>query len=469
MPLLPALVARLRREQSGFTLIETLVSAVMVVLISVGVLKTLDAAQARSGDQKSQSVAAGLAQQDQERLRAFRAQELNNLTETRCMGRGGTGLVDDPECDDPGKYKIISRTDWVSDLSGTRSCGTGARADYLRISSTVIWVEPDDAETGARRVSLTSIVAPRVGSFGDEGSLSVEILDRAGVGRAEVGVSITGPKNLSGKTDKNGCLFFGYLPNGNYTVNVSQPPLIDANGSGVTSRPFGVSSGSTTSAVIELDQAATLDASFSANKAGTSTTVPSSGDYVSIGHSSLFAPGWRAYGDGSPQASYSLSSLFPFTSGYAIYSGNCPGARPSFYGAADQFVTLEPGATASVIVKEPTIKLTPGGNGGSAWPGDDIPAGVSVKLTPRTTWGGSPTYCAGSKTYLTYKDASSGTGAYLANPDGTDLGIPVGAYDLCITQGGKYLLITNQPLIQPLTNMNGVSFAVPRPTQNPAC
>ena len=99
----------------------------------------------------------------------------------------------------------------------------GARADYLRISSTVIWVEPDDAETGRRRVSLASIVAPRVGSFGDEGSLSIEIIDRNGTGRRErARVTSPGPKALCGTTDQNGCLFFGYLPQGNYTVNVTQ-------------------------------------------------------------------------------------------------------------------------------------------------------------------------------------------------------------------------------------------------------
>ena len=146
---LRAILTRVRKDQSGFTLIEVMVSAVVVVLVSLGVLKSLDAANARSGDQKFKSVASNLAQQDQERLRAYRSQDLSNVEETRCVWQTPAGpTVHDPECNDTDKpnalkYRIISRTDWVSDQSGTRSCGTGARADYLRISSTVVWIDPE--------------------------------------------------------------------------------------------------------------------------------------------------------------------------------------------------------------------------------------------------------------------------------------------------------------------------------------
>jgi Tfp pilus assembly protein PilV len=452
MSLVCAMRARLRDDQSGFTMIEVMVSAVMVVLVSVGVLKTLDAAQARSGEQKSKSVAAGLAQQDQERLRAFRVKELSNLFETRTKTVGTQA------------YKVISRSDWVSDQSGTRSCGTGARADYLRISSTVVWIQQDEAETGSQRVSLSSIVAPRVGSFGDEGSLAIEILDRNAVGREGVDVSVTGPKALSGKTDPNGCLFFGYLPQGNYSVNVSEPPLIDVAGNTNVSRPFGVVDGSVTSAVIELDQAATLDLGFQAIKAGTATTVASQADNVTIAHPSLLAPGWQVKGNGTPQPNHLISNLFPFTSGYAVYSGDCPGNNPGFYPpAVAQFATLSPGAITPLTVSEATVKLLPG----TGWPGDTIPtAGVSIKLVPRTTWLSQPTYCGGSKAYMPHQDPDSGAGVWLANPDQTDLGVPFGAYDLCLTYndglGDLYRTVSDAALL-PLTNKDGVTVQVDKP------
>jgi prepilin-type N-terminal cleavage/methylation domain-containing protein len=477
MSLLRALFARLRHDESGFTLIEVLVSAAVVVLVSVGVLKTLDAAANRSGEQKSKSVGAGLAQQDQERLRAFRAQELNNYTETRTQTVGNQA------------YRIVSRTDWVSDQSGTRACGTGARADYLRISSTVIWRAADDAETGPpkgpeQRVSLASVVAPRVGSFGDQGSLAIEIVNRSGVGRPNVPVSVTGPKDLTGATDQNGCLFFGYLPEGNYTVNVSQPGLIDANGNTSVSKPFGVIDGSITSAVIELDLAATLDVTFRSKKGGTVVTNQKA-DAVSISHSGLAAPGWRTIPWTTvnvPQTSFPLTNLFPFTSPYSVYSGNCPGNNPSFYGlswGANQFATLSPGGASSITVHEPAVRLNPGGSGGTAWPSGSIPSGAIVALKPETTWLSQPTYCSETKYFWTRKDGSSGTGAWLTNfyaPSPYDFGVPVGAYDMCVVfddgSGWKYRSVSNPAALQPLddgpTGTNA-SVTVAKPTSTTSC
>lgn len=481
MRLVRCLRARLHDDQSGFTLIEVLVSAAMLVLVSVGVLKTLDAAAGRSGEQKSQSVGAALAQQDQERLRAYRAQELNNYTETRTKTVGGQD------------YKIISRTDWVSDQSGTRACGGGARADYIRISSTVVWISPDDSETGDhRRVSLTSIVAPRVGSFGDEGSLSIEVIDRNGTGRPNVPVSVSGPKDLSGTTDQNGCLFFGYLPQGNYTVDVSVAGLIDVNGNANVSRPFGVNDGSVTSAVIELDQAATLNVNFKTRKVNTVVNGQKAHD-VSIGHPGLLSPNWRAIpssGGNAPQASYTIPNLFPFTSGYSVYSGNCPGASPSFYGLSwaspHSFVTLNPAGNQTITVHEPAVRLSPGGSGATVWPGSpaSVPNGAFVLLKPEATApngpnAGSPTYCSDSLSFWTAKDGSSGTGAWLANfYDNADFGIPVGAYDMCIVwpvsppASVRYLAVNNNAALQPLNegpNDPSTSITVAKPTSTTSC
>ena len=92
-------MARLRDEQSGFTVVEVLVSALLVVVLSVGVLKALDAAEASSGGNKARGTAANLAQQDQERLRAYRAKELSNARETRVRTVAGV------------PYMVVSKSD----------------------------------------------------------------------------------------------------------------------------------------------------------------------------------------------------------------------------------------------------------------------------------------------------------------------------------------------------------------------
>src|SRR5919204_544579 len=67
------------RGQEGYGLVEVLVSALLVALIAVGVFAGFDAASATSGNNKSRGVAATLAQQDQQRMRAMKLSDLAAL------------------------------------------------------------------------------------------------------------------------------------------------------------------------------------------------------------------------------------------------------------------------------------------------------------------------------------------------------------------------------------------------------
>ena len=340
MTLMPSLRARIRDEQSGFTLIEVMVSALLVVILSVGVLKALDAAEASSGGNKARGTAANLAQQDQERLRSFRAKELSNARETRT--RTVAGVV----------YTIVSRSDWVSDASGSKSCnGASARADYMKINSTVTW--PD--MRGAKPVSTNSVVAAPSGSFGDEGSLGVQVLNRSGVGQAAVTVIVTGPKNLSDTTDANGCVFFGYLPEGNYTVTFSKAGHVDANGVTNVSRVIGVQNETTQVQTIDYDLAAgmTVNAQTAAAPATRSSPRPSATSRSATPTSprpatgcSATAPPWPA----SPPPTSSRSPA-PTRSTAATAPGNNPHGAARRHGCPTGHAALpglEPGRSRSV-------------------------------------------------------------------------------------------------------------------------
>ena len=206
-------------------MLEVLASALLVAMLSVGVMKTFDAANAASGNTKSRAVAADLAQQDQERMRAFRAKELSNLNATYTRTVAGVN------------FTITSQATWVNDGSGTRRCGlTSGRADYLRISSSVVW----DRMRGAAPVTSTSLYAPPSGSFGDEGNLGFEVLNRSAVGVPGVSVTLSGQANRSGVTDSDGCIFFGFLPQGNYTATINKAGYVDYNGNSTITKTYGV-------------------------------------------------------------------------------------------------------------------------------------------------------------------------------------------------------------------------------------
>ena len=86
-------------SEDGSILLEVVVGAVLVALVATAVLATIDRASASFGDNKARSLAAALAQQDQERLRSSKPAELSNLRETRTQLVGGV------------PYTVASRVD----------------------------------------------------------------------------------------------------------------------------------------------------------------------------------------------------------------------------------------------------------------------------------------------------------------------------------------------------------------------
>ena len=443
MPSLPRIHRRIRDEQSGATLIEVLVSAVLVVMLAVGVLRGLDAANANSGNNKARSVAATLAQQDQERLRAYRAKELSNARETRTRTVAGV------------PYTVTSRAEWVSDASGTQSCnGSSARADYIKISSTVTWPQM----YGARPVSMNSLVATPAGSFGSEGSLGVQVLNRSGAGVAGVAVEVSGSRNVGGTTDAGGCVFFGFLPAGNYTVSFSKPGYVDANGVNQVVRTVGVEDETTQTLPIDYDLAGGMTIRVDTRRLN--VTMPSPTPFVSVGHSQLASPGTRLFGNGVPTSTFTAAGLFPFTSQYAVYAGNCTGANPSSLPAPAPppgLVTVNPGASPSITVREPAIlvrRYTSGSSGATSL----LPQGSRVTLSAKSLG------CGGKNAYTLDRNGFLSPSVLPATParTSTDPGVPYGIYDVCAVYLGRERKLANVVV----DSANGETATVPTLTND---
>ena len=202
-------------EESGFAMIELVVSAALLIVIVTGTFSAFDQASATSGSIKSRATGAGVAQQDQERLRAFKAVALSNYRETRTQTVAGV------------PYTVVSRVDWVSDGTGTTSCATNgtAKADYLHLTSTVTWPRMGPVKP----VQLDSLLAPPAGSFSQaQGTLIVSAQNPAGQPVSGVPVTAVGPQSLSDTTNSLGCVVWGFVTAGNYTVSVEATPLFAA-------------------------------------------------------------------------------------------------------------------------------------------------------------------------------------------------------------------------------------------------
>ena len=201
-------------ERSGFALVETVMSAALLVVVALGVYAGIDGPSSIATSNQSRSVAVALAQQDQDRMHAMRSLDLSNYQATRTVTVGGI------------PYQVASRAEWVTDSSGTVSCtSSSSQANYLKIGSTVTW----PALRAAKPVSLDSIVAPAPAVFGsNEGNLSIQLLDESANPVVGVPVTLTPPGTLSLATNSAGCAFFGYVASGNYTAPATLPTLTSA-------------------------------------------------------------------------------------------------------------------------------------------------------------------------------------------------------------------------------------------------
>src|SRR3954469_10732743 len=67
---------RTPRSEDGFALIEVIVSAAVLALVALAVLSGIDASAGSSAREKARAVAASLAEQDQETMRAMNVDQL---------------------------------------------------------------------------------------------------------------------------------------------------------------------------------------------------------------------------------------------------------------------------------------------------------------------------------------------------------------------------------------------------------
>jgi Tfp pilus assembly protein PilV len=319
--------------QAGFALPELLVSAIVLTLIAIGTMTALTAINSASAQERLRAQAQTLAQADQVRVRAMKISDLSNsFTQTRTVTDGNS------------QFTVTSTTKFITESSGTTSCTENtASADYVTVRSAVTW-----GSIGPRPpVVLESIIAPPTGSTAPtRGALMVSVTNAAGAPRANVAVSGTGPASFSGSTSANGCIIFSNLPVGTYTVTPTLAGVVDPNGLAPAAQSVDVVGQSTKTVALQYDTPGRVTATFRVrNYAGTVVTNQQASGIV------LFNTGMlseRAFGTGALATSQqTTTTLFPFTSPYAVYAGTCAANNPGS-GTGIVSATVGPGQTVAL-------------------------------------------------------------------------------------------------------------------------
>jgi hypothetical protein len=341
--LLPSALRRLATAQDGSFLVEAMVSSLIIVIVGLGVLKSIDRGSRLGGEQKTQAVAGNVAQSEQEELHALPLSEQSNLRRSTTRTVGGV------------TYTIASRADWVNDTGGDASCATaGSTADYMKVSTTVTW-----PEMGTRKpVALASLIAPGVKAFdATQGSLAVQVTDRLGAGVGGLQVNLSGPTTLTDTTNASGCVLWGYLPAGSgYAVGFSKPPdYVTTDGSQVVSRPATVVGQQTSNVAVQYDRGGYLQTSFWTQRSVNGTKIASSPVKAHVTNS-----GGGGVSIDMPVAGSVATSglLFPFTSAYTVHADSCAATEATAPEAQNPPTPAAPSATAGVVASGLTTTAT---------------------------------------------------------------------------------------------------------------
>ena len=362
---LRACAARARTRlagEGGFGVIEVLVSALIVVLISLSTLAAIDAAGRTQDTNKSRSVASSLAQDDVERLRAMK------ITELAALGANSdprTVMVDGE------KYFVQSKGEYLAGQAGSDNCASDDEAPkYLKLTSTVTW----PTMRAAKPVVANTLRATPSGTIGDFGSLAVDINGRAGAGQEGIVVKIVpdataaanGGVTTEATTNSKGCVLFGYIATGRYTISFAKPGWVLAPypNDPTEEDTAVVAADSIASKAYQYDQAAAASVRYvrnasygSATWGGTNTTT---GNGFTIQNASLGSPDFKTFAN-NPATSLTATSTsglvnFPYTGGWEAWSGVCMGNKPP--ALADRgSVTLTPGSTVSTDVREFRLRV----------------------------------------------------------------------------------------------------------------
>jgi Tfp pilus assembly protein PilV len=391
-------------SESGDTLIEVVISAALISLVVIAVLFGLDSTNRATANSRARSQADGLAQQDEERLRSEPIKKLTELERKENVTIGAT------------TYTITTTAKYIADETSTASCTSSVpTADYLKTISTVTW--PSMGPHGA--VTETGVISPPADS-----ALIVQVED-VGTPLAGAKVVAKGPAPSSSahelETSLNGCAILA-LPPGEYTINVSKTGYVDPNGYANTESDKSVTKAvylpaeTTSKEGYNLGPASKLQVGFT--EAGKTIPVPESDSVV---YFNTGMANYESFPKPATLETYSTliepNNIFPFTTKYTVYAGNCEADLPTRNGqSANPEVLVPAGETVPVSVPLAPIDI-------KVLESKGVPAAVQNATVILEDTG-----CSAVR-----KLATTSAGA-LSRP-----GMPFGTYSLCVTAavGGK--------------------------------
>jgi prepilin-type N-terminal cleavage/methylation domain-containing protein len=445
---LPSL-RKIRDEQSGVTLIEVLISSMVLLIVSAGLFTALTAGNRATATERHRAKANDLAEQELERVRSLRIGDLSSWNSTRRVMENGTELAAGAVCPAGGQtcYTVTSITQFLTEPASTSTCasGTGSR-DYLQLQVSVTWT---GMRAGAQPVTAGTVISPPNGSLvPNAGSLLVQIDDADSTGISGVTLTGSGAGSFSGTTGATGCVLWRNLPAGTYTMTAggAATGMVDPDGVAPTGETVSVVDQATNTVNLQYDRPGSIPVTFTTRRQSDNAIVntlpsgPVKADSLIAFNTGMTAGPKRFGTPGTFATTITASGLFPFSSPVSVYAGICQNSAVA--GAAVASINVPAGGSQSATVQLPALHLNvyQGTTTGSA---KAVGATVTVE----------DLLCPNNPTTGFKRTFTTNASGQLDNP-----GLPMSDYRICATANvsgvGNRKIRTNDTLAPPNVSLD---------------
>ncbi len=336
----------------GFTLVEMMVSLVILSIVSSGFAYGLTLAMVTTRDDRARVQASNLAARELEIVRnEFGA------TKTAPTELGSTSQVTNPHQLPGGQtgkalnldgrnFTVVRTVEWLPSGTGTSPCDGGSVVTYpsLGVNVRVYW--QDAGET--RDVESNTVLTPPKNTLAvNQGFIAAKVLGADGTGVASLPVDITGPGGAQTRvTAGDGCAVFAVTTAGNYSVILNEPGYVTLDGQPSTSKPATVAAGTIQIIPFSYDAAATIEVGFGVDGDPPGYTAPTPIPSVTLFNASLPGSGKKFVNSGVSE----ITGLWPYKEGYSVWAGTCTLSDPATTGGSRP-TPVRPGPGKTVTTK----------------------------------------------------------------------------------------------------------------------
>ena len=425
-----------RESEDGFSLIEVLVALVLMVLVASFTATGLITVAALDKNNRERSTAASLVEQKISNVRLAVASLSYGVTDSTVALNGTT-------------FTLTTAIEPVSLGAGAGPCDGGAASGSTttvdRVTVTATWPRMG----GTKPVRGDTQVAPKTALGSTQYNIGVKVLNAANGPVFDHAVTLT-PGSLASQTDTEGCAFFTGLASGNYTGTVNDLGWVDPSlkqSSSVTVGTPGV--GQTAVGQLLYDSAATLSLTLPGTvvypvPATMPVTLTSSGLKTGGPANVVACYSGKICGifAGASSTTRTVSGLFPFSTGYQGWIGDCYGANagPDTYAFTPGGTTVGLGKTGGAV----DLKVT----------GSGVGAGQIVTLSQLA----GSTGCPSSESYVVGTTSTvTGNVVHVWMPYGTWTVSMKNAANGTVTPGGTVVVSSASTVASPASVTVAVS------------